>query len=108
MCGINFLKVSRLIKRRTLAKEVCEGQVVRYGSDGPNLSSTVKNLSWYSMTIRSGSKMVTVRAESWRIQREVAAAEMYTLVERKGPSERGSRRNQYLVGSPHGILFFLF
>jgi ribosomal 50S subunit-recycling heat shock protein len=74
-----FLKVSRLVKRRTMAKEVCDSGRVQLNGKPSKSSSTVKigdNLS-----IRYGNKLVTVHIE--RIvdtTKKEEAATMYTLL----------------------------
>ena len=74
-----FLKVSRLIKRRTLAKEVSDqGRIEINGKKG-KASSTVKVGD--ELTIRLGQRKVTARID--RIQettRKDEAAEMYTIL----------------------------
>ncbi|UHA75325.1 RNA-binding S4 domain-containing protein [Paenibacillus sp. 481] len=74
-----FLKVSRLIKRRTVAKDVSEqGRVVVNGREAKP-SSTVKVGD--EITVQFGQKLVTVRVE--RLQettKKDEAAGMYTLV----------------------------
>lgn len=74
-----FLKVSRLIKRRTVAQEVSDqGRVYINGREAKK-SSTVKVGD--ELTIRFGQKSVTVRVE--RISETVRkdeAGEMYTVL----------------------------
>ncbi|MCF6094692.1 RNA-binding S4 domain-containing protein [Microaerobacter geothermalis] len=56
-----FLKVSRLIKRRTLAKEICDqGRVMINGVQG-KASSTIKIGD--TLSIRFGQKIITVQVE---------------------------------------------
>jgi ribosomal 50S subunit-recycling heat shock protein len=74
-----FLKVSRLIKRRTLAKEVSDQGRIEINGKEAKASSTVKVGD--ELTLRLGQRKVTVRIE--RIQettRKEEAAEMYTIV----------------------------
>ncbi|WP_019244502.1 MULTISPECIES: RNA-binding S4 domain-containing protein [Bacillus] len=74
-----FLKVSRLIKRRTLAKEVADkGRIYINGSQA-KASSTVKVGD--KLFIQFGQKLVTVRIEKLQetVKKEDAAA-MYTIV----------------------------
>lgn len=83
-----FLKVSRLIKRRTLAKEVSDQGRISVNGQQAKASTTVKVGD--ELTIRFGQKLVTVRVE--RLQettRKEEAAEMYSIVkeERLGGSE---------------------
>ncbi|MDP4161713.1 MAG: RNA-binding S4 domain-containing protein [Bacillota bacterium] len=74
-----FLKVSRLIKRRTLAKEVSDQGRININGKEAKASSTVKVGD--ELTIRLGQKLVTARID--RLQetsRKEEAAEMYTIV----------------------------
>lgn len=83
-----FLKVSRLIKRRTLAKEVSDqGRVLINGKEA-KAASNVKVGD--ELTIRLGQRLVTARID--RVQetsRKDEAAEMYTIIkeERLGSSD---------------------
>lgn len=82
-----YLKVSRIIKRRTLAKEVSDqGRILVNGSQA-KASTTVKVGD--ELTIRFGQRIVTARVD--RIQetsRKDEAAEMYTILkEEKAQSE---------------------
>ena len=74
-----FLKVSRLIKRRTVAKDVSDqGRVWINGRDAKP-SSTVK--AGDELTIQFGQKKVTVRVEQLsESTRKEDAANMYTLL----------------------------
>ncbi|WP_264741083.1 RNA-binding S4 domain-containing protein [Cytobacillus firmus] len=82
-----FLKVSRLIKRRTLAKEVSDQGRISINGQQAKASSTVKVGD--ELQIRFGQKLVTVKVE--RLQettRKEDAAEMYSIVnEEKVESE---------------------
>ncbi|WML50593.1 RNA-binding S4 domain-containing protein [Neobacillus sp. PS3-34] len=74
-----FLKVSRLIKRRTLAKEVSDQGRITINGKEAKASSTVKLGD--ELTIRLGQRTVTARID--RLQetsRKEEAAEMYTIV----------------------------
>ncbi len=83
-----FLKVSRLIKRRTLAKEVADqGRILINGQQG-KASSAVKVGD--ELTVRLGQRIVTAKIE--RLQetsRKEEAADMYTILkeERTGQQE---------------------
>lgn len=74
-----FLKVSRLIKRRTVAQDVSDqGRVMLNGREAKK-SSTVKVGD--ELTIRFGQKSVTVRVESIaETTRKDEAAAMYTVL----------------------------
>jgi ribosomal 50S subunit-recycling heat shock protein len=82
-----FLKVSRLIKRRTLAKEVSDQGRIQINGKEAKASSTVKVGD--ELTIRLGQRTVTAKIE--RLQetsRKEEAAEMYTIVsEERAPRE---------------------
>jgi ribosomal 50S subunit-recycling heat shock protein len=74
-----FLKVSRLIKRRTLAKEVCDGGRVTINNKVAKAGSEVK--AGDLLAIRFGQKLVTVRIE--RIAESVPkdqAESLFTIV----------------------------
>ncbi|CAM3968974.1 RNA-binding S4 domain-containing protein [Mesobacillus zeae] len=82
-----FLKVSRLIKRRTLAKEVSDQGRITVNGQTAKASTTVK--AGDEMTIRFGQRSVTVRIE--RLQetsRKDEAAEMYTVVKEERISDQ--------------------
>ena len=74
-----YLKVSRLVKRRTMAKEVCDKGRVHINGRLAKSSSTVKLGD--ELVIRYGNKLATVKIE--RIvdtTKKEEAATMYTLV----------------------------
>ncbi|MBU8881407.1 RNA-binding S4 domain-containing protein [Bacillus sp. FJAT-29790] len=74
-----FLKVSRLIKRRTLAKEVSDQGRISVNGQQAKASTTVKVGD--ELVIRFGQKLVTVKID--RLQettRKEEAAEMYTVI----------------------------
>lgn len=78
-----FLKVSRLIKRRTVAKDVSEqGRVMLNGREAKP-SASVKPGD--ELTIQFGQKLVTVRIEriSENVRKE-EAGEMYTILKEEG------------------------
>jgi ribosomal 50S subunit-recycling heat shock protein len=82
-----FLKVSRLIKRRTLAKEVSDqGRILINGKEA-KASSNVKIED--ELTVQFGNKVVVVRIDQIQdTSKKEAAAEMYTVVkEERIPSE---------------------
>ncbi|WP_019157160.1 RNA-binding S4 domain-containing protein [Robertmurraya massiliosenegalensis] len=81
-----FLKVSRLIKRRTLAKEVSDQGRITINGQVAKASSVVK--AGDELAIRFGQKRVVVRIE--RLQetvRKEEAAEMYTVVKEEKVEE---------------------
>lgn len=81
-----FLKVSRLIKRRTLAKEVSDQGRITINGQVAKASSVVK--AGDELAIRFGQKRVVVRIE--RLQetvRKEEAVEMYTVVKEEKVEE---------------------
>jgi ribosomal 50S subunit-recycling heat shock protein len=74
-----FLKVSRLVKRRTLAKEVCDQGRVTVNGQVAKSSSNVKVGD--ELTIRYGNKLVTVKVEKiLDTTKKEEAATLYTMV----------------------------
>ena len=74
-----FLKVSRIIKRRTLAKEVSDQGRIEVNGKEAKASTNVKVGD--ELTIRLGQRRITARVD--RIQetsRKEEAAEMYTII----------------------------
>ncbi|KIL52463.1 RNA-binding S4 domain-containing protein [Jeotgalibacillus campisalis] len=83
-----FLKVSRLIKRRTLAKEVADQGRIQVNGLQAKASSTVKEGD--ELVIRFGQRIVTISVD--RLQettRKEEAAMMYTILkeEKVGSAE---------------------
>lgn len=74
-----FLKVSRLIKRRTLAKEVADQGRITINGKVAKASSSVKTGD--ELAIRFGQKIVTARVEELRdtVKKE-DAAKMFTIL----------------------------
>lgn len=74
-----FLKVSRLIKRRTLAKEVAVQGRITINDKVAKASSAVKMGD--ELAIRFGQKIVTARVEEIReTSRKDDAANMFTIL----------------------------
>ncbi|MEC2076602.1 RNA-binding S4 domain-containing protein [Metabacillus fastidiosus] len=74
-----FLKVSRLIKRRTLAKEIADQGRITINGLTAKASSNVKIGD--ELLIRFGQKLVTVRIEDLKdTTRKEDAANLYTIV----------------------------
>jgi ribosomal 50S subunit-recycling heat shock protein len=74
-----FLKVSRLIKRRTVAKDVSDQGRIWINGKEAKASSTVKVGD--ELMIRFGQKSVTVRVERIsETSRKEEASEMYTMI----------------------------
>lgn len=77
-----FLKVSRLIKRRTLAKEVCDQGRILVNGNPAKASSMVA--SGDKLEIRFGQKLVTIQVEALKeSSRKDDADSMYTLLSEK-------------------------
>ena len=78
-----FLKVSRLIKRRTVAKDVSEQG--RVWVNGREAKPSAKVKPGDELTVQFGQKLVTVRVD--RIAesaRKEDASEMYTILKEEG------------------------
>ncbi|MDQ0209196.1 RNA-binding S4 domain-containing protein [Alkalicoccobacillus murimartini] len=74
-----FLKVSRLIKRRTLAKEVCDQGRISINGNQAKAGSDVK--AGDELVVRFGQKLVTVSINEVReTSRKDDADNMYTIV----------------------------
>lgn len=74
-----FLKLSRLIKRRTLAKEVADQG--RITNNGKIVKAASRVKVGDELAIRFGQKIVTVRVEILKeIVRKEEAATMYTIL----------------------------
>lgn len=74
-----FLKVSRLIKRRTLAKEVAEQGRITINGKVAKASTNVKVGD--ELTIRLGQKIVTARIEEIKENvRKEEASKMFTIL----------------------------
>lgn len=75
-----YLKVSRLIKRRTVAKEVADKGRILLNGQVAKSSSTVKVGD--QLMIQFGNKVVTVRVEALLDStRKEDAKEMFTILE---------------------------
>lgn len=74
-----FLKVSRLIKRRTLAKEVADQGRITINGKVAKASSTVKVAD--ELAIRFGQKVVTARVELLKDNvRKEETSTLYTVL----------------------------
>lgn len=81
-----FLKVSRLIKRRTVAKDVSDQGRVWINGKEAKASSTVKIGD--ELVIRFGQKSVTVRVEKLaETTRKEEAGGMYTVLSEQASAE---------------------
>ncbi|SFQ20529.1 RNA-binding S4 domain-containing protein [Salibacterium halotolerans] len=74
-----FLKVSRLVKRRTLAKEVASQG--RISVNGNKAKAGTEVAAGDEITIQFGTKVITVRVDDIQDSTKKEAAEsMYTLL----------------------------
>ncbi|WP_424237949.1 RNA-binding S4 domain-containing protein [Bhargavaea ginsengi] len=74
-----FLKVSRLIKRRTLAKEVADQGRITINGKKAKASSVVKESD--ELTIRFGQKLVTARVDMLKDSvKKDEAGNMFTIL----------------------------
>lgn len=74
-----FLKLSRLIKRRTLAKQVADQGRITNNGKVVKAASRIKEGD--ELAIRFGQKIVTVRVELLKeVVRKEEAATMYTII----------------------------
>lgn len=81
-----FLKVSRLIKRRTLAKEVSDQGRISVNGIPAKASSNVK--AGDELSIRFGQKLVTVRIDKVQeTTKKEEAADMYTVIKEEKLSQ---------------------
>ncbi len=82
-----FLKVSRIIKRRTLAKEVADqGRILINGTEG-KASSNIKVGD--ELTIRLGRRVMTVQIEKLLdTTKKEEAAGMYTVLKEEQLSDQ--------------------
>ncbi|MBO8172686.1 MAG: RNA-binding S4 domain-containing protein [Bacillaceae bacterium] len=75
-----FLKISRLIKRRTLAKEICNQQRIQINGKPAKAGSPVKVGD--ELSIQFGSKLVKVKVDRIAEQtRKDEADSLYTILE---------------------------
>ncbi|MDM5296662.1 RNA-binding S4 domain-containing protein [Bacillus pumilus] len=81
-----FLKVSRLIKRRTLAKEVADQGRISINGTQAKASSDVKEGD--ELLIRFGQKLVTVQVNELKdTTKKEEAAGMYTVLKEEKTDE---------------------
>ncbi|AOZ88609.1 hypothetical protein BK049_07865 [Bacillus xiamenensis] len=81
-----FLKVSRLIKRRTLAKEVADQGRISINGTQAKASSDVKEGD--ELQIRFGQKLVTVKVNELKdTTKKEEAAGMYTVLKEEKTAE---------------------
>ncbi|WP_368502889.1 RNA-binding S4 domain-containing protein [Alkalihalophilus sp. As8PL] len=82
-----FLKVSRLIKRRTLAKEVCDQGRITINGLQAKAGSNVK--AGDELIVRFGQKLVTVKInEVKETSRKEEASSMYTIVKEESLQDK--------------------
>lgn len=81
-----FLKVSRIIKRRTVAKEIADQDRVLL--NGRPAKSSTKVAAGDELGIKFGNKTLLVRVEDLRDTTKKAEAEgMYTVIEERFETE---------------------
>jgi ribosomal 50S subunit-recycling heat shock protein len=81
-----YLKVSRLIKRRTLAKEVCDQRRIAINGRAAKASTAVSVGD--ALTITFGQKIVEARVEMIQESaKKDVAAQMYTILSETKRSE---------------------
>lgn len=74
-----FLKVSRLIKRRTVAKEISDQGRIAINGKQAKSSSVLKPGD--ELSIRFGQKLVTVRVDELKeFTKKEDAEQMYTII----------------------------
>jgi ribosomal 50S subunit-recycling heat shock protein len=74
-----FLKVSRLIKRRTLAKEVADQGRITINGIEAKASSNIKIGD--TLTIRFGQKLVTIQIDSIKeTSKKEEASQLYSVL----------------------------
>ncbi|MED4069653.1 RNA-binding S4 domain-containing protein [Priestia endophytica] len=82
-----FLKVSRLIKRRTLAKEVADQGRITVNDQEAKASTKLKEND--VLTIKFGTKEVTVKINALQeTAKKEEASSLYTIVKEEYTSER--------------------
>lgn len=75
-----FLKVSRIIKRRTLAKEISDQGRIKINEKEAKASSIVKVGD--ELSIRFGQRLLTVRIDKLQeMTKKEEAASMYTVLQ---------------------------
>ncbi|WP_108672122.1 RNA-binding S4 domain-containing protein [Peribacillus acanthi] len=83
-----YLKVSRLIKRRTLAKEVADKGRIEINGKPAKSSTNVKVGD--ELTVQFGQKLVTVKIEKlMESTKKEDAADMFTIIKEERIQEEG-------------------
>lgn len=91
-----FLKVSRIIKRRTLAKEVCDGDRVQINGRRAKAGTEVKPLDLISIDF--GRRQLTVQI--LEVRENVRAAEAKELYEVKAETFKTDSELPHLEDDP--------
>jgi len=92
-----YLKVSRLIKRRTLAKEVCDQGRIEINERPAKASRNVKIGD--QLAIRFGQKIVVVKVEDIKENpRKEEAASLYSLIGEVPVPRDEKEEDDYLRG----------
>lgn len=82
-----FLKVSRIIKRRTVANEACSGGRVSVNGKTAKPGAEIKEGD--VLEIRFGNRLGRYRIDSVReVVRKEGAAEMYTVLEEDAQTQQ--------------------
>ncbi|MBK0348434.1 RNA-binding S4 domain-containing protein [Aerococcaceae bacterium zg-ZJ1578] len=91
-----FLKVSRLIKRRTVAKEVADqGRITINGTVGKS-SSTVKVGD--ELTIRFGNRLLTVEISAIQdTTKKAEAADLYKIIAEERLESKVEDKDEFLA-----------
>lgn len=83
-----FLKVSRLIARRSLAQEFCDAGLIRVNGSSAKSSKDIK--AGDEIEVRRGEKLTKVRVVQVPDKKQVAksdAASLYEIIERNAPGD---------------------
>lgn len=91
-----FLKVSRLIKRRTVAKEVADQGRIKINGQVAKSSSLVKVGD--HLEVRFGNRLVTVRIKDIQdTSKKHEAAELYEIIEEVRLKEEPIEKDEFLA-----------
>ena len=89
-----FLKVSRLVKRRTLAKEVCDEGRVQVNGKTAKAGTDLRVGD--EIRIRFGQKIVTVRVEKLQDSvRKEEAGNLFSLIREETVSKQNDPQEQF-------------
>lgn len=89
-----FLKVSRFIKRRTLAKEIADQGRISINGQTAKAGTNVKVGD--EMTVRFGQKLVHIRVEQLKESaKKEDAAQMYTVLKEEAIASKEDENNVF-------------